>query len=479
MIGAWGWRARRIEDGCKHLDHRHATGDTDPRCCLGRVHDCCGIGLGASWFDEQRIVMLVVMAGALLVVIAKGVPFGTLSWIPPALSLAVAFGLVSAPFAPRLDAAMIEWAIVTAIWTFALGSGLKKSAVGLAAVILSTIPATAYVTGVAANYAFAIAVGWPIGAETLLAGFSNPRFPAQLQALTLPLFPLAWRQSERVLVRAPLAIVWALWWMCLFGSGSRTGWLPALAASLVVLVCGREGRTWLLVQAMSAAAGALLLWLAFFVVPSVFGIEAAHETGRLSSTASIHARLALWQAAIDMAWHFPLLGVGPMHFAYSYNGLAAHPHNWWLQVAAEWGVPALIAFAVAFVVSWRGLAAGIRARVGEGRSCSPERTVVIGAFAAWSIGILFDGYMVAPTSQLLSAAILALVVAELGEHRQSLGEPISRRLEAWIQRGLALSALFVMASLPWSSLGDPEARETSWRRAHPGEALWPRLCEQG
>ena len=32
----------------------------------------------------------------------------------------------------------------------------------------------------------------------------------------------------------------------------------------------------------------------------------------------------------------PLLGLGPAHFAYAYNGEGAHPHNFWLQLAAEW-----------------------------------------------------------------------------------------------------------------------------------------------
>lgn len=37
-----------------------------------------------------------------------------------------------------------------------------------------------------------------------------------------------------------------------------------------------------------------------------------------------------------------------MRFTYSYDGLGAYPHNWWLQLAAEWGISALIAFAIAF-----------------------------------------------------------------------------------------------------------------------------------
>lgn len=438
-----------------------------------------GFALGASWFDEQRIVMLIVMAIGLVVAIGTGLLSDAPGRLTLVISAAIALGLLSALFAPRRDAAMVEWAMVAAIWMFALGSGLKKSDVGLAAAIASAVPATAYVTGVVANYASALAVGFPVGAETLLVGFSNPRFPAQLQALTLPLFPLAWRRSERMLVRAPLAVVWALWWMCLLGSGSRTAWLAVAAASFVVTVCGREGRSWLLLQALFAAAGAMLLWVGFFFVPAVFGIEAAPETGRFSATGSIHARLALWQVAIDMVRELPLLGVGPMHFAYSYNGLGAHPHNWWLQVAAEWGIPALIAFAIAFVVSWRGLTNGIRAMDGKVQSCSAERVAVIGAFAAWSVGILFDGYMVIPTSQLLSALVLALVVAELRESGQPPRGSVLKRSATWIQGGLALTALLVMASLPWSSLGNPETREASWKRAHPGEALWPRLWAQG
>jgi O-antigen ligase len=61
------------------------------------------------------------------------------------------------------------------------------------------------------------------------------------------------------------------------------------------------------------------------------------ESGRFSNFASVGSRWTLWRISMEAALAHPLLGIGPMHFAYVDNGEGAHPHNFWLQLAAEWG----------------------------------------------------------------------------------------------------------------------------------------------
>jgi hypothetical protein len=118
----------------------------------------------------------------------------------------------------------------------------QPSTVETTAALAGAIIPTAYVTGVVANYASALLLDFPVGAETLLVGFSNPRFPAQLQVLTIPLLPLAMQRAPSAFWRVCLGVVAALWWMCFIGSGSRTGWIAITfcrGRSCSLLRCGR------------------------------------------------------------------------------------------------------------------------------------------------------------------------------------------------------------------------------------------------
>lgn len=56
------------------------------------------------------------------------------------------------------------------------------------------------------------------------------------------------------------------------------------------------------------------------------------------------SRTVLWWRAWELVAAHPFLGVGPLHFAHDSAALnlPAHPHNWVMQIGAEWGLPALL-----------------------------------------------------------------------------------------------------------------------------------------
>lgn len=76
-------------------------------------------------------------------------------------------------------------------------------------------------------------------------------------------------------------------------------------------------------------------------------VESTHDTTMDSSS---QTRLILWDAAIDMTAESPLLGKGFKSFQYfkgGYTSVEVHesdPHNMFLFVSAQMGLPALIAF---------------------------------------------------------------------------------------------------------------------------------------
>jgi O-antigen ligase len=298
-----------------------------------------GVGVGASWFDEQRIILLVALAVAAL--IARVPRPAHPSRAAGFLAAALVVGLLSSTYALRPYLAAVEWSVYCLMALLVLSArAAQPSTVETTAALAGAIIPTAYVTGVVANYVSALLLDFPVGAETLLVGFANPRFPAQLQVLTIPLLPLAMQRAPSAFWRVCIGVVAALWWMCFIGSGSRTGWIAITFAAMAVSFFGAEGRRWLKWQLVFAVTGAMLWGLLFHGVPALLTVTAAPETGRFSDFSSVGARWKLWRISVESALAHPLLGLGPMHFAYVDNGDGAHPHNFWLQLAAEWGIPA-------------------------------------------------------------------------------------------------------------------------------------------
>jgi O-antigen ligase len=394
------------------------------------------------------------------------------------MAAALALGLVSSMLASRSYVATAEWSVygLMALLMMSARATQKWTLQSTVALVGVIVPA-AYVTGVMANYVSALLLVFPIGAETLLVGFSNPRFPAQLQVLTIPLLPLAMQRAPSPFWRACLAVVAALWWMCFIGSGSRTGWIAITFAAALMLFFGAEGRRWLKCQLVFAATGAVLWVVLFHWLPALLSMTAAPETGRFSDFASVGARWKLWRISVESALAHPFLGLGPMHFAYVDNGDGAHPHNFWLQLAAEWGIPAALligAVTVAFFVNlWRA------ARVEADPAMRRIGVAVVAVVLAWGIGTLSDGYMVIPTSQVMSTAVLMLAVMWLRLASSSIAPSPKARLIPIVWTIFCAIALVVLAVLPTTDFGQPTQREQAWRVEHPGAFMWPRFWQQG
>jgi O-antigen ligase len=322
------------------------------------VSTTTGLGVGSSWFDEQRILTLLVLVSISLYALTRPPS----SVFPPALYAALVLGLVSSAFAARPYLALADWAVYCLMSFLVVASGPRPGGhdLRLAASLAVVVVATAYTAGVASNYVSSLLLGFPVGGETLLVGFSNPRFPAQLQALTIPLLPLALRVAPKGFWRGALCVVASLWWMCLIGSGSRTAWISLIVAALLVLTFGRASRNWLLSQCLLFLAGLALWLLLFLALPQVIGIPTQLESGRLSEFGSAVPRWSLWLLSFEAVRSHPLLGVGPMHFAYTYNPIAAHPHNFWIQLAGEWGLPAAVLAVVAVLAFFGRLVVAAR-----------------------------------------------------------------------------------------------------------------------
>ncbi len=131
------------------------------------------------------------------------------------------------------------------------------------------------------------------------------------------------------------------WWVLLFASQSRGAPLAIAIAVIITLLIFRRGAWPVVKTTLLTAIGGWAAYLFLFIyIPNL------ETKTRLAQLTEDPARLHLWQLALDMISENPWLGVGPMHYAYYPNNIAAHPHNSLLQLAAEWGLPVAIILVV-------------------------------------------------------------------------------------------------------------------------------------
>lgn len=245
-----------------------------------------------------------------------------------------------------------------------------------------------------------------------------------------------------------------------------------------MLWLGPWGWRWLKIQATFAAAGAVLYVGVFIVLAPALQLQVEVEQGRIMYGESVNARIELAKIALSMIRESPWLGVGPMHFAYVDNGFGAHPHNVWLQLAAEWGLPATaILAALAAALCFRTL------RAARDATHEPEgllKASIAAALVALMVGAVFDGYFVVPTSQAAAAIVLSLAVAVAYPAATPQAEPVKRRFAIDpLLAVLVAPALVMVVVLANHPFGQATEREALWRAEHPTDAFWPRFWQQG
>jgi putative inorganic carbon (hco3(-)) transporter len=113
-------------------------------------------------------------------------------------------------------------------------------------------------------------------------------------------------------------------------------YVALLVAGVFVTFVYRQ-KKWLVVQLCVVGAGFVLEWLLFHVVAHTV---LQHSLNAVAGSAS--SRLVLWGQTVELIKAHPLLGVGPMHFAYYPYFSFGSPHNILLQLAVECGIPAAI-----------------------------------------------------------------------------------------------------------------------------------------
>lgn len=311
--------------------------------------------------------------------------------------------------------------------------------------------------------------------------FSNRRFMNQWQSWILPLLPFLLyslfprcRKSYSFFL---IFIAFSLLWAMLFYSLGRAVLFAQLALIIIMpIFFGRRSLMWLSFHLSAALIG--LFFCMTILGINFFDPQIDAPVDRLASLQD-QPRLEMILLSFLFVEESPFLGVGPMHFAAAQNFVAAHPHNSVMQLMAEWGIPAALAFAIlVFWPLYRWLVFASR-KVRTGTLEIQDEMLIMSLTASMmSAGMhsLVSGIIVMPMSLIMLVLVMSLSLAIYRtEH------PTSYVYNPLVRRVLAVTAIVMAVGLGSFAIIEG-SRQSAYRAAdHPflGTHLQPRFWQQG
>lgn len=399
-------------------------------------------------------------------------------WVRWMILLVLVLGVTSALRADAPMMAVRELALASGALTMALSLGVRDTdrsqftmvtivSMAVYASVVSILVGTAYLAGL------------PLIRAELFVGYDNYRFFNHVQTVTLPLLGLAastanpsraWRGMGWFALVAGFALAIA--------TGAR-GTLLGVGVGLAVALAFLGGKAWPAARntLIGAVAGAAIFGIVFMLLPVLIGVPKDADALYISSReSSIEARYYLWRIALVSILKEPLLGIGPMHYSHWQNYKAAHPHNVYLQLAAEWGFPVLF---VVLVLAGRGLwKLGHKIIASQGMPALEGSALFI-ALVALLTDAAFSGNFVMPVSQVWIAFVCGWA---LSWYRQGgNGDGFNSR-DRWVAFA-AVSALVLLSITWWEVLPEvSDFEEYLQQRAtemQPGVRPSPRFWSNG
>ena len=367
------------------------------------------------WHDQQRIEQIfLLLIGVLAIVTWEGKALLiSLNSLPQqsrwAIGLGFALGGMSALMSTYPRFAGLEWATLMLLMglAFALAAEARcgQHQFDNWTIRLILVLAAVISLKIMAGYVAAIVEGFKLDTLALFEGtFSNRRVFGQVASMLIPLlaYPLLIKKLPRIQHWAVFALL-VVWWMLVIVSGTRGTWMALFGAAVILAAfTWQVSSAWLRVQVLALAWGALLFGILFVGLPSWLGMDASLEN-RLVNLASLSGREVLWGIAWEQIQAHPWLGIGPMHLAAIRNDFGAHPHNAILQLAAEWGIPAALAFIMPVGFGLLRLLVKIRQTK---TTSKPLLVCLIASVLAISAQSMVDGVIVIPYTQTLLVLIV-------------------------------------------------------------------------
>jgi hypothetical protein len=343
-----------------------------------------------------------------------------------------------------------------------------------------------------AFFLLGMALGHPPKLNWFVRHYANYRHLNHVQTIALPLLAMIAATTPERRLRAIAHIgLGAQTALLLFLAGRGTLLAICVSTVLVVLLFGRASRGYLRQIAFGAVAGACLWLLVFRAMPWALGLPS--ESGlRITDSGSDSARWTLWSIAYQDIQRFPWLGSGPMHFAHtvshSNRGDAANPHNIYVQIASEWGLPFLLVVLVIAAMVLGRLVSAVRAcahrDTASGRADDALMgTGLVAAVIAIAVDGLVSGNFVPPVPQVWIAVTFGWAAAWLyGCEQRRPDSSAPQHVLPWGWRSIAGLLLLAQLWLAWSAHAEALDLETylkSVRQLVPADLTNPRFWSHG
>jgi putative inorganic carbon (hco3(-)) transporter len=456
-----------------------------------------------AWFDagfhnKQRIIEVVFLGFYPLLMLLKilyirqiniEVQKGALCF----LYLFFLLGFFSCLYAYSIRYAFFEWSsfilLITLAWAISKEINIKENSSLYFILIFCGIGCAFYLFNEILLYISVMLIGAQPSVMDLIFGFDNYRFLNHTQTVSLPLLGLlvlgAKRSSKQYWF---WFVVASLWWTTLFVSAGRGTFIGVAAGGGMALFFRRTAAMpWCRMMLCTCLTGFIAYLFFYLVLPELRGLEPfglAQNVMQRTLDSPTSGRLPLWRFAWGMILQHPWLGAGPLHFAHygTVVGIAAHPHNWILQIASEWGIPALLCMAAAIAMAYRSL-------LHTAQYIQPDDLNAQAALSTWlatGTAILVDGLVsgliVMPTSQLWIALYLGCAWGWTIEVSPKSGTQFSIRFKG---RFLGIVAIMSALLLLWAGLYpeilDLNSREETAMKAglYPNNLLLPRVWRAG
>lgn len=317
-----------------------------------------------------------------------------------ALALASIFRAgAPAAVAPLVERGSAAALVLCAYWSARRGNGMLRAARLATAVALAVVTAVGCVQLLGRDPLAALTAGDHRGST-----FGNANMAAQYAALAVLLLIASARPRARARAAADAAVAAAAAvWLVFLGTRSVLLALGAAGAALALAGGVRTRMRAALVAAGCAVAVAAAGWAA---------VRLFDPALRAHKAESAEHRLHVWSDTLRMLRDHPL-GVGAGNFEDAYRPYQAtgsgfvderqvyrHPHDEYLRIAAEEGLPQLAVLAALFA----RLALALRRRWG---AAEPEVRRLI---AAWTAFLLVEGLFQFPLALAFPVLALALLL---------------------------------------------------------------------
>ncbi|MFC1720081.1 O-antigen ligase family protein [Pseudomonadota bacterium] len=321
------------------------------------------------------------------------------------------------------------------------GRPFDQIAIGLIALTGLTVGVQELIGVVAAQNA-----GVDFNFRISLLHFSWPRFYNQFQSWTVPaLIALPILFSRYKLATVLCAVVLGLQWYIMVMGAARGSVVSLVAASAFALVFLPQIRGRLFKwQAIGLLLGLLIYAIVLYSFsadqpgrnpdPTTAAVESSQEPEGNSTTrdstfsednsgffrqslgrpmAHTSGRTAMWRSTLEDVRQHSLLGIGPMNYVCTSSKRIGHPHNFPLQLAAEWGVPVALAVCLLILaLLWRATR-----YIRKNRFASPEDNQLAGLLLTGVLAAAchanLSGVMVMPASQTTGLLIGGLLLGLL------------------------------------------------------------------